>query len=65
MAAIEWGIDPSILRIEHKAVGDCLRMQAGTYHRFWSAVDRPTVLLEVSSHHDDGDVERLQESAPL
>ncbi len=62
---IEHGTDPSYLFTERKDVGDSLRMTPGTFHRFWSAQPSRAILLEVSSHHEDSDVERLQESAQL
>lgn len=62
---IEAGTDPAFLHVEFKGVGDCRRMLPGTYHRFWSSQSERAILLEVSSHHDDADVDRLQESRAL
>jgi mannose-6-phosphate isomerase-like protein (cupin superfamily) len=43
-------------RMYKVTVGDHLHIPAGTWHRFWSDVGM--VMLEVSTHHDDADVER-------
>lgn len=44
--------------------GDSHNMWPGLYHRFWSP-EGPAVLLEVSTFHDDLDVERLEPSGPI
>lgn len=62
---IEFGSDPSFLRTEAKDVGDALHVPPGLFHRFWSMTPERAILLEVSSHHDDLDVERLEESRAL
>ena len=49
---------------EQKAPGDCVHIPVGTWHRF-GAVESPALMLEVSSHHDDADVERRDPSGPL
>jgi quercetin dioxygenase-like cupin family protein len=51
-------------RWETKAPGDCVHVPVGTWHRF-GAVEAPALMLEVSSHHDDADVERRDPSGPL
>lgn len=63
--AVLTGRDPSFLKREDKAVGDCVHLLPGTYHRFWSPNAERAVFLEVSTTHSDGDVERLMDSAPL
>lgn len=40
---------------------DSLRVMPRTPHRFW-AIGGPARLVEFSTHHSDGDVERLEES---
>lgn len=47
---------------EVKTVGDCIHLPPGTFHRFWCANNNHAVFLEVSTTHDDSDVERLEES---
>lgn len=37
----------------------------GIAHRFSNIGDRPCVILEVSTHHDDQDCARLEESGPI
>ena len=49
---------------ETKAPGDSVHVPVGTWHRF-GAVEAPAVLLELSSHHDDEDVQRRDPSGPL
>lgn len=43
--------------------GATVRIPAGVFHRFGTVAGAS--LLEVSTHHDDADVERLVESRPL
>lgn len=64
-AVIRHGSDASALGTEGKDPGDCLRVPPGTWHTFWAASPFGALLLEVSSHHDDNDVERLFPSGPL
>lgn len=45
--------------------GDSYTLEPGTYHRFWSYLDEPAVILEISSTHSDSDVVRLEDSRPL
>lgn len=45
--------------------GTVLRIPPGTWHCFWNACKVPFILMEISTHHDDADVERANESAPL
>ena len=40
---------------------DSLRIPVGTYHRF-QALDRPATMIEFSTHHEDDDTERLEDS---
>jgi quercetin dioxygenase-like cupin family protein len=51
-------------RWEAKAPGDSVHVPVGTWHRF-GAAELPAVILEVSSHHDDEDVQRRDPSGPL
>lgn len=57
------------LATEHKTVGDSVHVPVGTWHRFGnpntSDFGDQVILLEVSSHHDDADVERFEESGPI
>jgi len=46
-------------------VGDWQRIQPGVWHRFWNESMYECVILEVSTHHDDGDVVRISESRKL
>jgi mannose-6-phosphate isomerase-like protein (cupin superfamily) len=66
LAMIEVGADG---HKELKHSGDSVHIPVGTYHRFGHVsgvlTSVPTVILEVSSHHDDADVERLEESGPI
>lgn len=62
---IEFGSDAATLRMEAKDVGDGMHVPPGLFHRFWSMMPERAILLEVSSHHDDADVERLEESHAL
>jgi len=54
---------------EGKVAGDSVHIPVGTWHRFGYVNGAPhpfqTILLEVSSHHDDADVERLEDSKPI
>ena len=52
-----------MLASEVKHVGDCFRVPCGLYHRFGSLGG--AILLEVSSHHDEQDVERLIPSGDM
>lgn len=47
--------------------GDQVRILPGTPHRFWVpfGVQEECVILEVSTHHDDNDVVRIEESKIL
>jgi mannose-6-phosphate isomerase-like protein (cupin superfamily) len=51
---------------EYKTTGDSVHLPAGTWHRFADAnpsdLGEDCIILEVSSHHDDEDVERLEPS---
>lgn len=64
---VTFGTNPALLRTEFKGPGDPLHLDPGTYHTFWQESDasEPAIMLEVSSHHDDADVERLAPSGPL
>ncbi len=44
---------------------DVLHLPPGTPHRFWSAFAGGSVLLEVSTPHDDADVVRLEPSGEI
>jgi len=46
-------------------VGDWVRIQPGVQHRFWNESMYECVILEVSTHHDDGDVVRIKDSHKL
>jgi mannose-6-phosphate isomerase-like protein (cupin superfamily) len=46
-----------------KGVTDSVHIPVGTWHRFGGVTE--AVILEVSSHHDDEDVERLEPSGPI
>ncbi len=61
---IKWGTDLNNLKIEHKSVGDPLPIYPGTWHRFWQISPEQAIMLEVSTHHSDEDVERASESGP-
>lgn len=54
---------------ELKGPGDPIHIPVGTWHRFGdpstSDFSDVPVMLEVSSHHDDEDVERLEPSGPI
>lgn len=45
--------------------GDPFHVWPGMWHRFWQIGSEPAVMLEVSSHHSDDDVERLEPSGPI
>ena len=45
--------------------GDTQRIEPGTYHRFANHQDRTCLILEVSTHHSDEDVERLEPSGKI
>lgn len=47
--------------------GTIVEVPPNTWHMFWCPAGHPTplVFLEVSTHHDDQDVVRHSESAPL
>jgi mannose-6-phosphate isomerase-like protein (cupin superfamily) len=47
--------------------GTLMTIQPGQPHRFWleKEVERPCIIYEVSTHHDDEDVVRLEESKAL
>lgn len=45
--------------------GEIIHVPAGTIHLFAAYHGCPVSLLEVSTHHDDADVERLFESQPF
>lgn len=44
---------------------DVINLPTGTPHRFWAMEDEGGLLLEVSTHHDDEDVVRLEPSQPF
>ena len=46
-------------------VYDSQRIAAGTWHRFSNPGNQLCIILEVSTHHDDLDVERKEESKSL
>jgi len=48
-------------------VGDSFTIRPGVPHKFWLPlnVGKPCVIYEVSTHHDDTDVERLAPSGEL
>lgn len=61
-ADIELGMGKiKILHIE----GDSTHVPVGTWHRFSNPLNYMCIILEVSSHHDDEDVERLYPSGPI
>lgn len=45
--------------------GDAARIHPLTWHRFANREQNHAVILEVSTHHDDGDVERKEESRKI
>ena len=45
--------------------GDLTHILPGTPHRFSNEGDSPCVILEVSTHHDDQDCARMEESGPI
>lgn len=45
--------------------GDSQRVLPGTWHRFKNVGPHLAILLEVSTHHDDADVERKEESKKI
>lgn len=47
-------------RIYQVYIGDYIHIPRGTWHRFWTT--RGMILLEISSHHKDEDVERETKS---
>jgi mannose-6-phosphate isomerase-like protein (cupin superfamily) len=51
---------------EYKHPGDSVHLPAGTFHRFADpgGSNVPAIILEVSTEHDDADVERLASSGP-
>lgn len=60
---LEWGYKPERLVRAHLRPGEDFHCLPGTLHRFGSGA--PAVILEVSSHHSDIDVERLEESGDV
>ena len=48
-------------------VGSIVEIPPRTWHSFWcpAGEEFPLVMLEVSTHHDDADVERRSKSGPL
>lgn len=44
--------------------GDSHRIYPGTPHRFYTTSQTGATVLEISTHHDEGDVVRLEESGP-
>lgn len=45
--------------------GQSFDVPQGLWHRFWTTSYQGAILLEVSSHHEDADVERFEESSPV
>lgn len=46
--------------------GELIRIKPGTHHRFWSGErGQGAVIIEVSTHHDDSDVVRIESSRLL
>jgi len=50
---------------EHLGEGDWKRIRPGVAHKFWNVGPGDCVILEVSTHHDDEDVVRLEPSGKL
>lgn len=46
-------------------VGDVWRLEPGTPHRFSSLHGKPATVIEFSTHHDDNDVLRIEESRKI
>ena len=57
---LELGADLGFERNMH--CGDSQRIDPGLYHRFSNHTDHTCLILEVSTHHSDEDVERLEPS---
>ena len=47
------------------ALGDSVRIPPGTWHRFANHEYGHALIMEVSTHHDDADVERKEESRKI
>ena len=45
--------------------GDFFTLKPFVSHRFWSSNSRTALVVEASTHHDDSDVVRLEESRKL
>lgn len=45
--------------------GVIVEIPVGAWHMFWNPGTEPLVMLEISTHHDDADVERHSKSGPL
>lgn len=63
---VEWVDDDGQPQSKELNIGDSFKVRARTWHRFKSDTRwGESVLLEISSHHDDSDVERMEESGPI
>lgn len=45
--------------------GDSQRITPGTWHRFTNEGSKAAVVMEISTHHDDEDVQRKEESKQI
>jgi D-lyxose ketol-isomerase len=51
-------------KIEELKIGHPVTIKPGKAHRFWALLGGPCVVWEVSTHHDDTDVVRIEPSRP-
>jgi len=65
---VEWGHGQAVVggKLIDLEPGAIVEIPPGTWHKFWCPSDSlGLMMLEVSTHHDDADVERSSESGPI
>ena len=59
------GLDFTVKEVKQMGEGESHTLEPKTPHRFSSALDVPSMILEISSTHSDDDVVRLEDSKAI
>lgn len=62
---VQSGADQKLLSVTRLEAGDNYHIPVGVFHRFSTARPGGAIILEVSTRHDDLDVERLEDSRAI
>ncbi|SRR6266481_5598686 len=62
---VQTGLDQKSLSTLRLEAGENYHLPAGVFHRFSTAKPGGAIILEVSTRHDDLDVERLEDSRAI